>query len=162
RLLVLYNHPLLGRRGSDDALRVWEVATASEVLTLPTVLNARVAFSRDGHLLAMGTPFQKILLWDLRQGRELRRLTGFAADLNSDQFAVREEAAKELEAVGETAAGALRAGLAEKSSLEARRRVERLLEKLRGPVTRPETLRALRAVAVLEDIGSAEARQILT
>src|SRR5205823_5086816 len=75
---------------------------------------------------------------------------------------VREGAAKELEAVGETAAGTLRAALGEKSSLEARRRVERLLEKLRGPVTRPETLRALRAVAVLEDIGSAEARQILT
>ncbi len=41
-----------------------------------------------------------------------------------------------------------------------RRRIEALMEKLRA-VTRPEALRALRAVAVLEDIATPEARQLL-
>jgi hypothetical protein len=36
-----------------------------------------------------------------------------------------------------------------------------LLDKLQGPVTQPEVLRALRAVAVLVDIARPEARRVL-
>ena len=38
---------------------------------------------------------------------------------------------------------------------------EPLLEKLEGPVTAPELLRALRAVEALERAGTAEARAVL-
>jgi RNA polymerase sigma factor (sigma-70 family) len=239
-------------------LRLWEVATADEVLVLPTVLNARAAFSPDSRVLAVSAPGRAILLWDLRRGKELRRITGFGgsvtclafspdgqrlvsglsdstllvwdvadvgkapksaaldaagaarawadlgadarkafvtrgalalsaeqavtllkerlnpvssaddrrlrrliADLDSDRFTVREEARKRLEVMGEQAAGALRRVLAEKPSLEVHRRARALLAKLRGPVTQPQTLRALRAVAVLEDVGTPQARQVL-
>ena len=57
---------------------------------------------------------------------------------------------------------ALRKVLTGKPSLEARRRAEALLEKLRGPVTSPEHLRALRVVEVLEHVGTPAAREVLT
>jgi RNA polymerase sigma factor (sigma-70 family) len=247
-----------GRSGEQvQTLRLWEVASATEVLALPTIDNSRVAFSPDGRLLALSAPEQEILLWDLARGKEWRRIKGFAAeltglsfspdgrrlvsglsdstllvwdvagvptagptglgpegaahawadlaaeapkafaarnalagspeqavpllkehlapaqppdaarlrrllgDLDSDQFAVREEARKTLEEMGDLARGALRRAQADNPSLEVRRQVQALLEKLRGPVTRPEALRALRAVAVLEDIATPEARQVL-
>ena len=56
---------------------------------------------------------------------------------------------------------ALRKALEGKPSLEVRRHVEELLAKPVGPVTRAEKLRGLRAVAVLEHIGSAGARHVL-
>ncbi|MHB1425449.1 MAG: hypothetical protein ACYC3I_19940 [Gemmataceae bacterium] len=56
---------------------------------------------------------------------------------------------------------ALRRTLQDKSTLEVRRRVQALLERLRGPVTHPELLQALRAVAVLEDIDTPPARRLL-
>jgi hypothetical protein len=83
------------------------------------------------------------------------------ADLDSDTFATRVKASKELEALGEAAAGALRRALKDKPSLEVHKRIEALLKRLRPPVTAGETLRALRAVAVLEDIGDAECRKLL-
>src|SRR5207248_1377428 len=90
-----------------------------------------------------------------------RRLQKLVDDLESEQFPVRNAANKELEALGDLAAGTLRQVLTKSSSLEMRRRVQALLDKLRGPVTRPEVLRAVRAVAVLEDIGNREARKLL-
>ena len=66
-----------------------------------------------------------------------------------------------MEALGDLAVAALRQALTVKHSLETRRRIERLLAKFRGPVTRPEMLRQLRAVAVLEDIATPDARRLL-
>lgn len=65
-------------------LRVWEVATAGEVLALPfdpTALIVGVTFSGDGRLMAVGVPSREIAVWDLRRGEELQRVTGFDADL---------------------------------------------------------------------------------
>src|SRR5262249_1143435 len=81
--------------------------------------------------------------------------------LDSDRFETREGARKDLEELGELAAPALREALKENPELEARRRIEGLLEKLRGPVTRPELLQALRAGGVVEDSGTAEAGRML-
>jgi WD40 repeat protein len=85
-------------------------------------------------------------------------LTKWIADLESEQFSTREKATADLEKAGEAAEGALRKCMAGKPPLEARRRVERLLAKLEPS---PESLRAYRALAVLEQAGTAEARRIL-
>jgi WD40 repeat protein len=77
-------------------------------------------------------------------------------DLDSDQFAVREKAQAELVKMGETIEACLRRALANWPTLELRRRVELLLEKLLGP-----RLRAVRAVEVLERIDNPEARALL-
>jgi hypothetical protein len=83
------------------------------------------------------------------------------SDLGSERFAVRDRAQAELEALGDLAEPALRQALAGGPTLEVRRRVQHALERLRGPVTRPETRRGIRAVAVLEDIATPAARGLL-
>jgi WD40 repeat protein len=90
-----------------------------------------------------------------------KHLQKLIADLDSQQFPVRSAANKELEELGDLAAGALRQVQTKNSSVELGRRLEALLSKLRGPVTRGELLRALRAAAILEDIASPQARKVL-
>jgi hypothetical protein len=88
-----------------------------------------------------------------------KRLSLLIADLDSDEFAVREKAQKELERIGEDAVPALRKALESKPSVEARRRIDSVHKKPR--TLAPETLQALRAVEVLENIGTPDARQLL-
>jgi hypothetical protein len=45
--------------------------------------------------------------------------------------------------------------------LEVRRRIKLLLDKLAYPLKSPKTIRELRAVEVLEHIGTEQARQVL-
>jgi hypothetical protein len=89
------------------------------------------------------------------------RLKQLLADLGSARFAVRQKAMRELDALGDQAREALQARLGENPPLEVRQRVEQLLARLDGPQDRPEWLRGLRAVEVLERVGSAEARRFL-
>jgi hypothetical protein len=90
-----------------------------------------------------------------------KHLEQLVTDLNDSKFPVRDKATLELEKLGELARSALEKQLAAKPTLEMRKRIEGLLSKLDGPVTRPEVLRGLRAVEVLERIGTKEAIQIL-
>ncbi len=92
---------------------------------------------------------------------DTKHVSRLLADLDSDRFAMREKAAKELEQLGRLAEPALRKALAGRPSLEARRRLEKLLVEVRGPIRVPETLRALRAIEVQEDIGTPEAQEVL-
>lgn len=90
--------------------------------------------------------------------KDIRRLI---ADLDSDIFAVRDKAFKRLEEMGNAAESELRATLKKASSLELHRRLERLLSRPRPLVSSPETLRYLRAIGVLEQIASKDARRLL-
>jgi WD40 repeat protein len=90
-----------------------------------------------------------------------KRLAQLLADLDSDDFAVREEAARALKELDESAGPALRKALADRPSAETRQRLEQLRGELDQPPGPPERLRVLRAVEVLEHIGTAEARRIL-
>jgi WD40 repeat protein len=82
------------------------------------------------------------------------------ADLDSAQFSVRQKARQELEKLGEPAVPGLHQALAKKPSLEVRMQIDQLLDKAaRDDST--ERLRALRAIEVLERIGSPEAKQVL-
>jgi HEAT repeat protein len=83
------------------------------------------------------------------------------ADLDSSRYAVRQQAAEALARLDESAVPALRAALAGRPSAEVRRRIGQLLAKAQGPFPRPETLGALRAVTVLEQVGTPEARELL-
>jgi WD40 repeat protein len=93
---------------------------------------------------------------------QLERIQRLIADLDSEQFATREAATTELAALGEEAESALRRALVGTLSVEARRRVEALLK---GPtphsIPNGEQLRRLRAIHVLEQIGSPEAAHLL-
>jgi hypothetical protein len=82
-------------------------------------------------------------------------------DLGSDQFAVRDRASRALEALEEQAYPVLKQALTGTPPLEVRHRIERLLGRLAYPLTSPKTIRDLRAVEVLEHIGTEQARQVL-
>jgi HEAT repeat protein len=94
---------------------------------------------------------------EVNAGRIAKLLTA----LDSDDFDERESATGGLAKLGELAGPAMRKAMAEKPSLEARRRLEELTNKLDGPVTIPEQARELRCIEVLEHIGSPEARRLL-
>lgn len=90
-----------------------------------------------------------------------RRLAKLLADLDSEQFTVREKATQELEQMGEMARPAMQKTLESKPSPEVTRRIEQILERMSGQPTSRDWLRVNRALAVLEAIGSAEARVVL-
>jgi WD40 repeat protein len=90
-----------------------------------------------------------------------RRLSRLLADLDSNRFAAREKAMQELEQLAELAGPALQKMLANQPSPEVRQRVEKLVAKLDQRVPAGEVLRTQRALEVLEQIGTAEARQLL-
>jgi WD40 repeat protein len=81
------------------------------------------------------------------------------ADLDSPQFPQREQAALALTQLPDGAAGLLRETLNKSSSLEVRRRLQRVLDGME--VLKPEQLRAARAVEVLEKLATGEAVRFL-
>ncbi len=82
-------------------------------------------------------------------------------DLGSAQFTVRDKASRELEALGERAYPVLKQELTGTPTLELRHRIERLLGKLAYPLKSPDTIRELRAVEILEHIGTEQAGRVL-
>ena len=93
--------------------------------------------------------------------QEVRKLI---ANLDSQRFTTREAAMRRLRLLGTRAELALREALTKKPTLEMRRRIDELLERI--AVTeearpRGEELRQLRAVWALEVSGSAPARKLL-
>jgi hypothetical protein len=91
---------------------------------------------------------------------EVKRIADLIRDLDSDEFSKREQATEELGRLDGKAEGALRKALDGQPSIEARRRLERLIEKLDG-INASEKMRTLRALGVLERIDTAEGRELL-
>jgi WD40 repeat protein len=91
---------------------------------------------------------------------DLRRFPQLLADLDSEQFAVREEAQRALLRMGAEAEPLLRRALAAKPAPEVRRRLQAILAE---PVVvrSSDKLRRLRAIQALKLIGSDRARKLL-
>jgi WD40 repeat protein len=89
------------------------------------------------------------------------RIRRLIADLDDDDFDVRARATAALQELGDVAEPALRKAVRQSASEEVRRRAEDLLTKLAAPVPPAAQLRLLRALAVLEAVGTAEARRLL-
>jgi hypothetical protein len=88
---------------------------------------------------------------------DLKRVAPLLAALEGDQFAERDKAMSELEKLGLGVELALREVVSAKPSLEVRQRIEAILDKLAGG----PRLRFLRALEVLEHVGTPEVRQLL-
>jgi hypothetical protein len=143
--------PAGGKAQEPDAL--WDAlegdaATACEAIR-------RLAASPD-----RATPFLRGKLRAVAAA-DPKHVERLVSDLNAGNYAARERASEELEEIGEPAAGALRKALAGKPSLEQRRRLEQLLERIEEPAKSPRQLRELRALEALERIGTLDARRIL-
>jgi hypothetical protein len=83
------------------------------------------------------------------------------AELDDDDFAIRQRATEDLGRLGEAVAPALREALRGKPSAEGQRRLEKLLELAEAPLAAGERLRELRSVAVLEYAATPEATNCL-
>jgi hypothetical protein len=113
---------------------------------------------------AQAVPFLRGKLCRPDRRGDSGRLPGLIADLDADDFARRQRAHRELDRLGKAAVPALRAALARKPSLEVVQRIERLLRVHDVPsvlVPAGDALRGVRAVQVLEVIGTSEARKVL-
>jgi WD40 repeat protein len=89
-----------------------------------------------------------------------RGILKLIADLESRQFAVRERATKELCDLGPLVRSHLETALEGKVSLDARRRIEGILNRLPKQAL-PERVRDLRALETLERIGTPTAMAVL-
>ncbi len=160
---------------ADSTALVWDVArlvprrkqeklSAKEVESRWTDLagaDAARAFRAIAALAAapkQSVPFLKERLRPVAAADE-RRIARLIERLDSDQFAQRTAATRELEKLGDLAGPALRKAREARPSLEVRQRIEALLNRRhRLPA---EDLRVLRAVEVLERAGTAPARTLL-
>jgi len=81
-------------------------------------------------------------------------------DLDSEKYAVRQAATKELTTAGPQAKVPIEKAIRGNISLEMRRRLEQILRNL-SDTPGPETVRTIRAITALERIGSPEAQGVL-
>jgi RNA polymerase sigma factor (sigma-70 family) len=169
---------LLASGGTDRIITVWDVTgqrtagrprqaplSAGELSALWADLadaDARQAYRAMTALLAAGGQAVPFLKGRLRPAPVIdrERIDRLLADLDSDQFAVRQKASRALRELGDAAEPALSKALAGQPSAEQRRRLKELLREL-GPECSPERLRELRSVEVLEHLGTPDARQAL-
>jgi hypothetical protein len=89
------------------------------------------------------------------------RIAKLIGELDSDDFAVRDRAAKELGKIGRSAEGALRKALASSPSVEAKQRLETLLRSAVADAPSAERLQAERAIESLEWAASDDVRKFL-
>ena len=85
----------------------------------------------------------------------------WVADLGAAREGTRRRAADALAYFGREAEPLLRQALAGEPSAEVKRAAGRLLRLLEGPGPAPRALLAMRAIEVLEAVGTAEARKAL-
>jgi RNA polymerase sigma factor (sigma-70 family) len=111
---------------------------------------------------ARSVPFLKEHLKPRAERPDEKKIKQLIADLDADEFAAREKASKELEKLGKPAENTIREALAAGPSLEAKKRLERLLALLGADhQLSAEQQRDVRAVRVLEQAGTPEARKLL-
>jgi hypothetical protein len=106
-------------------------------------------------------PFLERRLLPLVPPADPQRLDHLLVDLDSPRYPTRERATLGLSRYGPLAEPTLRRRLEECGSAELRRRLQRLLDRLTEPAAVSERLQAVRAVEVLERIGTPEARRVL-
>lgn len=165
----------LATAGGDESLVVWDLTgwgkrqppqgpdpTPDELTVLWADLlgeDAAKAYRAIWSLVAVRQQALALLKGKLRREKaETEQAQQWIAQLDDDQFPVRQKATAELEKMGAAAGPALRGKLAEELSGEMRRRIESLLDKLDAPQRR---VRLDRTLAVLEHMGTPEALEFL-
>jgi hypothetical protein len=141
--------------GVDDLNALWEDLYSEDAARAYHALWDLVATP------AQSVPFLKERVQPVAR-TDPERLAQLMADLDHDQFQRRQQAERELERLEEQAGPPLRKALEGRlPSLEVRRRMERIVQKLEGKSLSPEYLRMLRAIEALERLGTPEAREVL-
>jgi WD40 repeat protein len=167
---------LLATAGADCTTLIWDVATLIRLQREHQVPLAAAEIEALWTGLGDASPAKLLAMLD-RLGEDRAAAVAFlgkrlgpvsdtdveryVADLGSEVFAKRDKAMHELGRMEWAAAKPLQRVLAGKPSLELRQRVEKLLKALEEPAVAPWHRAAWRAVAVLEQMDTPEARQLL-
>jgi WD40 repeat protein len=174
------NGKQLASGGSDTTAILWDL---TKILSLPETVvsnlseketevrwadlagdNAAKAYQAISHLSALPDSTVKFLQKHLKPTQPVAagRIDKLITDLDDQQFEVRQKASAELERLGELTVPAARKILQGKPTAETRRRLEQLLSDVDSRIyLAGDRLQTLRAIEVLERIGSADARQLL-
>jgi RNA polymerase sigma factor (sigma-70 family) len=173
-----------GRRlvsGSVDATAlVWDVTDIEKRLRRPDMeLEARELAGLWKKLLDLDTaqaykamdtfagsptttvPFLKNELTGLTWASDPKQVGRLIADLDSERFEVRENAGLDLEEIGPAAEPLLRKALEGSPSTEARVRIEVLLDRPKEASLPMKKVRVVRALEILEEIGTPVAREVV-
>ncbi len=156
----------LASGGRDTTVLLWDVPRARLEHLWSELAGGRDDAARAIKKLA-ARPAEAIpfLRERLRRAAELEaRASSLIPNLDDDNFAVREKATRELEELGPEAAFALRLALQGSPTVEVRARIQRILDKMKTPEGEPQGFdprSVWLSLAVLEEIGTPEARQVL-
>lgn len=146
--------PLAKDLTAERVTALWSRINGSDAVKSYEAIHALAAF-----------PHQTVPLLRDRlqpaQAPDSRHIAKLIANLDSESFAIRESATRELEKYNELAETALKKAVADKISLEVTYRARALLDRLNGPALESRRLRATRATTLLERMGTPEARQLL-
>jgi RNA polymerase sigma factor (sigma-70 family) len=148
------------RKEKPLTLAPQEVQSLWEDLADEDAEKAHRAIGKLSHAPTQALPWIKARLKPM-PGADLKLIRKLIVDLGSAEFNVREAATRALRELPDVTETALREALAKQPDLEVRRRLERLLKYLEGPIADAGRLRGLRAVELLERIDSQEARRLL-
>jgi RNA polymerase sigma factor (sigma-70 family) len=138
--------------GAADAEKLWETAATGE---------ARGAFAALADLAAAPDQAVELLRRQVKPvpaaptDAELDRLF---KDLDGDDFETRQQASRRLMELGEPAVPAVRKRLERATSAEVRRRAREFLDRFDRAELSPARLRQLRAVELLEGVGTPAAK----
>ncbi len=138
-----------GNLAKQDREKLWQALADTD---------AAVAFRAICELIAHPSEAPAVLEggWKQLPRATPKQMRAWVADLNSDQFAVRKTATTELERFAAAHETLLRDALKQAGTLEARRRLEKILGRIN-----PEGLRRSRMLEVLEQVHTAPARRFL-
>lgn len=169
---------LLASGSSDHTAIIWDVMGHTDATRQPRVqldrkslndlwadlasADASKAFRAIQLLVTssqQSVPFLNDQIQPATAGNQ-KRIAQLIADLDNESFEVRENGSRALMQIGEYAESSLRTALAGKPSAEVRRRAEAIVAEL-DPAKSPARLRQLRAIEVLEYIGTPEAKKLL-
>jgi WD40 repeat protein len=139
---------------ADAIDAAWDVLASTDAEKALQAIRTLAGFGHTAPILAERTkpaaPADPVLL------------TRLLADLEDKDFEKREKAEERLVQIGDLAITALEKVLAGNPGLESRKRIEHILDAIvTEEQPRPEVLRTLRAIEVLERLGSPAARQAL-
>jgi WD40 repeat protein len=164
--------------GADTALTAWDATLSRDSTSLAEKELSEADFRHAWQELASEDPAvgQKAL-WRLTGSASSAeriaktiylvdpvRVERLFVDLNSATFAVREKATLQLKLNGRWMEGRYETALRDPPSLEAKRRIEWLIELIRSTdamTLKQERLRLHRAFSVLEQLGDESARRVL-
>jgi dipeptidyl aminopeptidase/acylaminoacyl peptidase len=171
----------LASGSSDSTILLWDLAGRIEEKAAPHATAPRLDADSLWSDLAstdletaqkamktlVGEPQQAVTLI----GKHLRPMPARATpskevlqllrDLDNDDLKIRDQAMRRLEDLGASTKRALGETLEDDPSPEVRRRIEELLARLEEPSSANDRLRPLRAIKVLEQIGTPDAKKLL-